>query len=109
VEAPRLRLAPTAKEALEQCISQITQFRPLVAVMWHEWATVGHPGTAEYRKLGPHWGVGFYDAAKLPHQSCVVAEIDGIAFVFGFESDSRLDGATLHFTEGGFHVSNGAI
>jgi hypothetical protein len=109
VEAPRLKLAPSAKEALEQCIAQIKEFRPVAALTWTVGATVGWPGTEGHRTLEPHWGLGFYDALQLPHPSSVITEIDGIAFVFGFESDGLLDGGTLHHDERGFHVTHRAI
>jgi hypothetical protein len=105
---PNLRLAPSAKKELEQCIAQVKEFRPVVALMW----TVGareQLSTKEWRTLEPHWGVGFYDASDLPPSSSGIIEIDGIPFVFGSKNDQLLDGRELYYSEGRFHVSKSAI
>jgi hypothetical protein len=65
-------------------------------------------GDEGWRTLEPHWGVGFYEASDLP-PSGEITEIDGIHFVFGFESDHLLDGSELTYSKGQFNVSRRAI
>jgi len=80
----------------------------VVALMWAVGAREQSLATKEWRTLDPHWRVGFYDAADLP-PSGKVTEIDGIQFLFGSESDHRLDGGELSYSEGQFSVSKSAI
>jgi hypothetical protein len=62
------------------------------------------PGGAEHIQFnGPHWSVGFYDAARFPEG--VVSEIDGIPFVLdGGRHSSRLVGAVLDYSNGEYIV-----
>ena len=100
---PALKLAPSAKEALQLFISQVTDMRPVISLRWAIGARSGDPKTGKWRTLDPHWGVGAYDAASFP-AALRMMEIDGIAFAYGFESDHLFDGGTLHFKDGLFHV-----
>jgi hypothetical protein len=102
-------LAPSAKEALEQYIAQITEFRPVVMLQWTVGAKVGSYETNEWRTLDPHWGIAFYDASDFP-AALRIMEIEGIPFAYGFDSDHLLDGGTLHCnSEGKFDVKRSAI
>jgi hypothetical protein len=109
MQPPKLRLAPSAKEELAQCIAEIQEFRPVVALIWAVGARQQSPTTKEWRTLEPHWRVGFYDASDLPGPSSQITEIEGIPFVFGSESDHLLDGGELYYSGGRFHVSKSAI
>lgn len=93
---------------LAQFIADIPDGRPVVVLTWTVGAREGNPEANEWRTLDPHWGVGFYDAAAFP-ESLRLTEIDGIPFAYGFESDHLLDGGTLHFRDGWFHVDKSAI
>ncbi len=105
---PALKLAPSAKDALERVIAQIPDMRPVIALIWTVGARRGDPKTGEWHTLDPHWGVGAYDAASFP-ENLRMTEIDGIAFAYGFDSDHLLDGGTLHYNNGSFHVEKSAI
>jgi hypothetical protein len=93
---------------LVECIAQIKDFRPVAFLTWTVGTRVKHPQESEWRTLDPHWGLGFYDAADMP-PSLTVQEVDGILFGFGARSDHLLDGGTLHYTDGSFHVEKSAI
>jgi hypothetical protein len=110
MELPSLILTADARAALIAAMSNITEYEPVATVLW---ATAGSSGwllpdgREEFRFLGPHWMIGYYDKAKLPSEE--VVEIDGVPFVFGQDRISmRLDGATLDYANGRFTVSEGA-
>lgn len=92
-------------------MNDITEFRPIAAVVWYESGSAGYElpdGEQKIADLGPHWGVGFHNSAKIPADEIV--EIDGIPFVFDMTSSSkRLDGVQLDYANGYFVVKENAI
>jgi hypothetical protein len=101
-----LTLTPSARTALLAYMASITEFRPVASVVWIIAGSSGWlgPGGAEHIQFnGPHWSVGFYDAARFPEG--VVSEIDGIPFVLdGGRHSSRLVGAVLDYSNGEYIV-----
>ena len=103
---PSLNLTVAAKAALVSWMASITDFQPVVCVLWMIAGSRGQllpDGTEEFEFLGPHWTVGFHNAAKLPADE--ICDIDGIAFVFDYgKRFPRLNGATLDYLDGSFVV-----
>ena len=92
-------------------MNDITEFKPIAAVVWSVAGSAGYQlpnGEQKIVDLGPHWGVGFHNSAKIPVDEIV--EIDGIPFVFDMSSSSkRLHGARLDYANGDFVVEENAI
>ena len=99
MQAPVLRLTPTAKAALSRALEDIqarSNYRAVVTVGWR------------IRGASAGWGVGFYDPAQISQVSPV--QIDGIDFVF-LQGDisMRLDGKALDYVNGDFLIKDDAI
>jgi hypothetical protein len=100
-----LTISDAARKALLDTLRTLDH-DALASVVWSESGWVEErrvDGSAERRDVGAGWNVAFYRRDRVPPTE--VIPISGIDFYFDQGSISeRLNGKTLHFRGGFFHV-----
>lgn len=100
-----LAITDAAKAALLRILSQIPEAR-IVSVLWSDSGTRTAKGVTT--QLPPSWDVGFYGFDQVPDKE--IQKIGGLDFVFVQGPISqRLNGKTLDWKDGTFHVQDNGI
>jgi hypothetical protein len=102
---PTLKFTSAARSALHEQIQSIKEFQAVAAIMWtrglvHQWRKPD--GTTGVETSDPKWHVGYFSVSKLPREE--IYYLEGIPFIFEECDIARLNGSTLDFSNGVFHV-----
>jgi hypothetical protein len=94
---PSIRLTSAARSELLREMSAITHYQPVATIMLARTGAVGKSLSE------PYWGVTFYD--KWTRPSGRITKFEDIPFVFVQDVFTRLNGATLDYSNGRFVVT----
>lgn len=102
MEGFTLKLTGPVRERIQGHLDDITDYDAVAAIAWWEGGSDYIPqpdGREKVIEVGPHWGIGFYDRAKMRPEDLVV--IEGITFVVEEgQTKQRLNGKTVDLHEG---------